>query len=322
MLLVQAARARSAGVSAASEFVVQQVRSTRSDNANVLALRALDVAAGKRERCGVKIKLASHAGKFSFARDDSLELDIAGLLCTLEASKVDMPVVEGVEQTSKSETVSGVKSVREIKQAKLLRDSRENQRRGEVADALPMRDASAKSEIKIGESSMVASASHSEGTVRELGVASETERTAPCLDYSTFDPELDERLKHDAEEMVQELHDECESRERARANKIKASSGSVNQIESAENEQTDDSGIAGMRVDNRYYLTVVLGGHEYKALFDPGATLSLARPRVTETVKGRLKAYDSVIRSVNGKVTPVVGELDLMLDVNGEPKIG
>ena len=28
-----------------------------------------------------------------------------------------------------------------------------------------------------------------------------------------------------------------------------------------------------MRVDNRYYLTVVLGGQEYKALFDPGATI-------------------------------------------------
>ena len=65
----------------------------------------------------------------------------------------------------------------------------------------------------------------------------------------------------------------------------------------------------------------MLGGQEYKALFDPGATLSLAGPRVTEVLKDRLKEYDSVIRSVNGKVTPVLGVLDLMLEVDGEPKI-
>ena len=70
-----------------------------------------------------------------------------------------------------------------------------------------------------------------------------------------------------------------------------------------------------MRVDNRYYLTVVLGVQEYKALFDPGATLSLAGPRVTEILKDRLKEYDSVIRSVNRKVTPVLGVVDLMLEL-------
>ena len=56
-------------------------------------------------------------------------------------------------------------------------------------------------------------------------------------------------------------------------------------------------------------------------MFDPGATLSLAGPRVTEVLKDRLKEYDSVIRSINGKVTPVLGVLDLMLEVDGEPKI-
>ena len=76
-----------------------------------------------------------------------------------------------------------------------------------------------------------------------------------------------------------------------------------------------------MRVDNRYNLSVVLGGREYKALFDPGATLSLAGPRVAELTKDRLKEYNSVIRSVNGKVTPMIGVLDLMFDVNGKSKL-
>ena len=65
----------------------------------------------------------------------------------------------------------------------------------------------------------------------------------------------------------------------------------------------------------------MLGGREFKALFDPGATLSLAGPRVAELDKDRLKEYNSVIRSVNGKVTLVVSVLDLMFDVNGKSKL-
>ena len=83
----------------------------------------------------------------------------------------------------------------------------------------------------------------------------------------------------------------------------------------------DNSDIVSIRVDNRYYLSVMLGGREYKALFDPGATLSLAGPRVAELDKDRLKEYSSVIRSVNGKVTPVIGVLDLMFEVKGESKL-
>ena len=80
---------------------------------------------------------------------------------------------------------------------------------------------------------------------------------------------------------------------------------SVNGIkEKVGSEQADDS-----------------GEQEYKALFDPGATLSLAGPHATEVLKDRLKEYDSVIRSVNGKVTLVLDVLDLMIDVDGEPKI-
>ena len=83
----------------------------------------------------------------------------------------------------------------------------------------------------------------------------------------------------------------------------------------------DNIDIAGMKVDNRYYLAVVLGGREYKALFDPGAALSLAGPLVAKLDNDRLKEYSSVIRSVNGKVTPAIGMLDLMFEVNEESKL-
>ena len=141
-------------------------------------------------------------------------------------------------------------------------------------------------------------------------------RVAPCLDNNNFDPEVEEQLKLAAEELMQEFHEECDRKAVAREN-----SNSERCDAKVGSEQADNSGVAGMRVDNRYYLTVVLGGQEYKALFDPGATLSLAGPRVTEVLKDRLKEYDSVIRRVNGKVTPVLGVLDLMIDVDGEPKI-
>ena len=297
------------------------MRSTRSDGVNVLALGALDVTAGKRERRGVKVNLAPRAGKFSFGRDDGLELDIAGLLCTLEASEAAIPVDKGAEHASKSESTRDAERVRENKREELLHDACENQQRIENADALAVRDASAEGNVKISEVSIVVNASQSEGTARELGDVGEAEPAAQCLGYNDFDPELDEQLKLAAEGMMQELHEECEIKERARASCVEKPSSSVIQSENIESEDADGSGVAGMRVDNRYYLTIVLGGREYKALFDPGATLSLAGPRVTEVVKDRLKEYDSVIRSVNGKVTPVVGVLDLMLKVDGEPKI-
>ena len=41
----------------------------------------------------------------------------------------------------------------------------------------------------------------------------------------------------------------------------------------------------------------------------------------SEIVKSRLKEYNQVIRSLNGKVTPVIGGLDLLLEVNGESKV-
>ena len=122
---------------------------------------------------------------------------------------------------------------------------------------------------------------------------------------------------------MRELHEECDRRERARCDRkerARASSGglprgSEGRNEDVKGEQMDNSDIAGMRVDNCYYLSIVLGGREFKVLFDPGATLSLAEPRVAELDKDRLKEYNSVIRSVNGKVTPVIGVLDLMFDI-------
>ena len=70
------------------------MRRARSNGANVRALRALNAVAEKREGRGVKVNLAPRTGNFAFVRDDSLELDIAGLLSTLEKSEAAIPVGE------------------------------------------------------------------------------------------------------------------------------------------------------------------------------------------------------------------------------------
>ena len=55
--------------------------------------------------------------------------------------------------------------------------------------------------------------------------------------------------------------------------------------EDSESKQVDDSDVAGMGLDNCYYLTFVLSGHEYKALLNPGVTVSLTLSRVIQLVK-------------------------------------
>ena len=100
------------------------MRSARSDGVNVRALCALDAIVGKREGRGAKVKLGPRAGKITFTRDDSLEINLAGLLSTLEASEAAIPVAEEAEHTSKSEISRDAESVCENKRAKLLHEAR------------------------------------------------------------------------------------------------------------------------------------------------------------------------------------------------------
>ena len=103
------------------------MRSARSDGTNVRALRAFDAIAGKREGRGVTVNLAFRAGNFAFAREDSLDINLAVFLDTLEASKAMIPVGEIAEHTSKSESTRYTEGVRQNELAKLVPDSSENQ---------------------------------------------------------------------------------------------------------------------------------------------------------------------------------------------------
>ena len=111
--------------------------------------------------------------------------------------------------------------MRENKRAKLLHDLRESQQRSENAGTLAARDVSTESKIEISELSMVVNASQSKGTARDLSDASVTDQAVSCLENDGFDPELDAKLKLAAEEMMREVLEECENKERVRARNIK-----------------------------------------------------------------------------------------------------
>ena len=67
---------------------------------------------------------------------------------------------------------------------------------------------------------------------------------------------------------------------------------------------------------NRNFIAVQLGGQTYKALFDPGAMLSLVGPRVAERFEDRLEDSYTAVRIVTGGITRVMGVLNVMLEAD------
>lgn len=75
--------------------------------------------------------------------------------------------------------------------------------------------------------------------------------------------------------------------------------------------------VAGIHNDNRQYLTVDLAGERYRALVDPGATISLVGERITERFKERLTPSITSISTPLGDESKPRGDLKLSLDVGG-----
>ena len=65
--------------------------------------------------------------------------------------------------------------------------------------------------------------------------------------------------------------------------------------EEIESEQGE---VAGLVEENRNFVGFELGGQSYKALFDPGAMLSLAGPAVAARFNDRLEISNTAIRTV------------------------
>lgn len=81
-----------------------------------------------------------------------------------------------------------------------------------------------------------------------------------------------------------------------------------------ENSKRKNKDITGPQPRN--YLFVILGEEEFKALYDTGAQSFLCGPRVAKMFKYHLKKSISYILNVNQGMTPVVGILRILFEVD------
>ena len=99
------------------------------------------------------------------------------------------------------------------------------------------------------------------------------------------------------------------------------------EVEGGDREQSigretseDQDLVAGLCGENRNFITIQLGGQTYKALFDPGAMLSLVGPRVAERFEDRLEDSATAVRNVSGGITRIMGVLNVMLEIDHQAK--
>ena len=86
--------------------------------------------------------------------------------------------------------------------------------------------------------------------------------------------------------------------------------------ENLPNDEREEIIISSVRNENRNFLTIVLAGERYRALLDPGAMISLIGPRAAEKLRARLLPNNTVIRSVTGKLSRVLGALHVNIEID------
>lgn len=90
------------------------------------------------------------------------------------------------------------------------------------------------------------------------------------------------------------------------------------QLEASIADMTDsDAQTAAAMVDNQDYVQVVLNGVTYRALFDPGAVITIVGPKVAERFKHRLLEARASIQTVTGELSPVLGYLKISFELDG-----
>ena len=75
--------------------------------------------------------------------------------------------------------------------------------------------------------------------------------------------------------------------------------------------------VEAAAMDNRNFMEVIIGGETYVALLDPGATISLVRPRLAKRFEQRLEETSSHVKGVTGSPVRIKGVLKINLDVGG-----
>ena len=81
--------------------------------------------------------------------------------------------------------------------------------------------------------------------------------------------------------------------------------------------EIDEISLAALRTDNRNFIKISINGRTFKALLDPGATLSLAGPRLAEDFVDKMTETNTRVRTATGNVTCALGNLPLTIEVEG-----
>ena len=81
-------------------------------------------------------------------------------------------------------------------------------------------------------------------------------------------------------------------------------------------EVNDNVKVAGVSTENRNFLTVNLGGCDYRALYDSGSTLSLVSKKIATRFQDRLELAQTCIESAMGTPARCLGELSMYIVVD------
>uniref|UniRef100_A0ABD2WQ37 Reverse transcriptase n=1 Tax=Trichogramma kaykai TaxID=54128 RepID=A0ABD2WQ37_9HYME len=79
----------------------------------------------------------------------------------------------------------------------------------------------------------------------------------------------------------------------------------------------DQAEIAALYNDNRHFAKIALGGREYTALIDPGATCSMVLPRVAEEIGATVEKKAGWLQGGAGGISKTWGDLPMTLSVDG-----
>ena len=81
--------------------------------------------------------------------------------------------------------------------------------------------------------------------------------------------------------------------------------------------EIDEIMLASLQSDNRNFIQILIAGQMYRALLDPGATLSLAGPKLAERFKDRMDETNTRVRTATGDVTRALGCLPICIEIDG-----
>ena len=73
--------------------------------------------------------------------------------------------------------------------------------------------------------------------------------------------------------------------------------------------------VAAIKLDNRRFIKIVIGGRQYRALLDPGATPSLVGSDITKRFEDRTVDTSTRVRTATGNVTLALGNFPLTVEV-------